>query len=231
MDINTHAGHAWVGLRAQLGQVGPPPSQYGHPQRDRPLGQRYRGPSYQRRQERRQAARAAAYQGSPAAEVCDELIITKSKDAVKVTVETIEENQAEKVFNNPGKASDDETSEEATEKVEATHEDLECPICDFQSTWKSELAVHMSRKHSTIVQLDGNAEVDGTDRDEKYFNTEHYWKKGWLGISYQSFIEANEIIDSSDLSFEQKATEKTEILEARKRALGRSFHNFPPWSQ
>ena len=91
--------------------------------------------------------------------------------------------------------------------------------------------VHKSRKHSTIVQLDGNAEVDGTDRDEKYFNTEHFWKKGWLGISYQSFIEANEIIDSSDLSFEQKATEKTEILEARKRALGRSFHNFPPWSQ
>ena len=53
LDIDTHAGHAWVGLRAQLGQVptGPPYyHQYGYHQRDHPSGQRYRGPSYQRRQ-------------------------------------------------------------------------------------------------------------------------------------------------------------------------------------
>ena len=59
---------------------------------------------------------------------------------------------------------------------------------------------------------------------------EHYWKKGCLGISYQAFLDANEIIDSSDLSIEEKATEKTRLLEARNRAFGGSFRNFPPWN-
>ena len=59
LDLDTHAGRAWVGLRVQLGhspghlhhQVGPPPFQKTHKKKD--------NPSRQRRRERRAAARQA----------------------------------------------------------------------------------------------------------------------------------------------------------------------------
>ena len=51
LDLDAHAGTAWVGLRVQLGQVPGPV----HHQDHQPHPQR-RGPAYQRRQERRQAA-------------------------------------------------------------------------------------------------------------------------------------------------------------------------------
>ena len=44
---------------------------------------------------------------------------------------------------------------------------------------------HMSRKHSTLVQFDGSADNEKTNK--KYSNTEHYWMNGWLGISYHVF--------------------------------------------
>ena len=87
----------------------------------------------------------------------------------------------------------------------------------------------MSRRHNTIVQLDGSA--DNEETDEKYSNTEHYWMKGWLGICYHVFLDANRIIESSDLSNEEKDKEKTRLLEARKNALGSNYYRYPPWSR
>ena len=49
LDVDTHAGQSWLGLRVMLG-TGP----FDSPK------QRHRGPSYTRRQERRKAARLAA---------------------------------------------------------------------------------------------------------------------------------------------------------------------------
>ena len=56
LDLDTHAGKAWVGIRAQLGDAPGPAHQQVQP---------HRSPSYLRRQERRrQAAQAAAVESS-----------------------------------------------------------------------------------------------------------------------------------------------------------------------
>ena len=50
LDVDTHAGQAWVGLRVMLGPIQHQPSS----------SQRHRSPSYFRRQERRRAARQSS---------------------------------------------------------------------------------------------------------------------------------------------------------------------------
>ena len=65
LDLDTHAGQAWVSLRVQLGQPGQPhqyPSQsptHRQPRQYPPQSPIHRSPSYYRRQERRKAAKAA----------------------------------------------------------------------------------------------------------------------------------------------------------------------------
>ena len=62
LNLNTHAGQAWVGIRTPLGHPGQPQQfphqtpkyrQYSHPSSN------HRSPSYFRRKQRRQAAKAA----------------------------------------------------------------------------------------------------------------------------------------------------------------------------
>ena len=52
----------------------------------------------------------------------------------------------------------------------------------------------------------------------------------WLLCLYQVFLEATELIETSDLTEDQKEEEKTKVLEARKCAFGPQFTLFPPWS-
>ena len=66
--------------------------------------------------------------------------------------------------------------------------------------------------------------------DEEYSRSERYWKMGILGIAFQSFLDANKIIESSDMNEEDKINEKSKVLEARKRSLGDSYKHFPPRS-
>ena len=89
----------------------------------------------------------------------------------------------------------------------------------------------MSRKHSKIEQLDGNTSIDSEDEQEdmKYTETEKYWKAGNLTTVFQSFLDANEIVDSSNLSEEEKVVEKAKVLEARKSAFGDEYEYYPPW--
>ena len=164
LDVDTHAGHAWVGLRAQLGQIptGPPYHQYDHQQSDHPFGQRYRGPSYQRRQERRQAARAAANQAPPTDEVSGEIRTTENvRDAVKATtIDTVEENQAEKVCDSLGKARSDEIPKKATEKVGDPVSDKLVIVLDNNKSKDDEVIDPGSI--SPILQVDGSIEDDYT---------------------------------------------------------------------
>ena len=90
------------------------------------------------------------------------------------------------------------------------------------------LNINISRKHSTIEQLDGHNE-DNSD-DEKYSNTEHYWVRGWLGSAYQSYIDAIEVIESSEISEGAKIIEKDKLLDARKLPIGTNFKSFSPWN-
>ena len=58
----------------------------------------------------------------------------------------------------------------------------------------------MARKHSWLEQLDGNIldVSEDVSEDEKYAETEKYWKTGILSKIFQSYLDANEIVDRSD---------------------------------
>ena len=79
----------------------------------------------------------------------------------------------------------------------------------------------MTRKHNTIEQIDGNSTFDGeeTQDDKQYSGTQYYWKTGRLGTVFQSFLDANEIIENSNLETETKIQDKEKILKARKSAF------------
>lgn len=91
----------------------------------------------------------------------------------------------------------------------------------------------MTKKHLIVEQIDGNATLvdDDSEEDDKFLDTCHYWKTGRLGTAFQTFIDVNQIIDSSNLSEEIKEIEKAKALEARKCAFGENFEYVPPWNQ
>ena len=80
-----------------------------------------------------------------------------------------------------------------------------------------------------MEQLDGgNSVSDDLDDDEdKYMKTIEYWK---LGTVFQTFLDANDVIDNSDLTEEYKEVEKAKVLASRKIAFGKDFDIFPPWN-
>ena len=48
-------------------------------------------------------------------------------------------------------------------------------------------------------------------------------------ITYSNYLDAIAVIENcDDISEEEKRIEKTKLLEARKRAFGDSFKQFPP---
>ena len=144
LDLDTHAGQAWVGLRVHLG--------HGHQHGAQPKPRR--NPAYYRRQERRKAAKAAA--STPTS------VITPAEKAVgtfEVAVNTAEtvteraEKNLEEHIENAEKAISDTNSRNA-EKA---------PSCDFcEKTFVSvqDLKRHEEKKHnncsaSPIPQMDG----------------------------------------------------------------------------
>ena len=202
LDLDTHAGNAWVGLRVQLGHVPGPVQHSSHHHR--------RGPAYQRRQLRRQAERAAAKTSSsdalPAAQVSD------------TSKETGHDDLNEKSKENDVSKSAEEAS-------------YHCDICDFESNWANGLSIHMARKHPNIAQLDGSDSLsDDLDEEDSYVKTIHYWKRGKLGSIYQHFLDVMDVIETSDLTEKAKDAEKAKVLESRKIAFGKDFGDFPPWS-
>ena len=96
-------------------------------------------------------------------------------------------------------------------------------ICDFQSTWKNGLKVHMSRNHADIEQLDSIA------ADDKYLETEMYWKTGKLTTIFQSFLDCNEILETIDnFTEEEKILEKEKVLNGGAPVLSnQNIKSFP----
>jgi hypothetical protein len=50
-----------------------------------------------------------------------------------------------------------------------------------------------------------------------------------LGTAFQSYLDAIEIIETSNFSEDFKDVEKSKVLEARKQAFGSEFEYYPPW--
>ena len=227
--MDTHAGSAWVGLRVQLGHVAPGPLHQVHQQH-----QAFRrvSPSSERRRARRLATRNEIPTTNAAAE---EATDHSEEECVKKEDQTGQSNIAEEANtpvgdNENSDANIEHVAEEAENKKAGKANDLfECQICDFSSTWKNGLDIQMGRKHGNIEQLDGND--DEFDNYTRYDNTEHYWNKGRIGMAYHSFLDANHLIDCSDLPKDEKDKEKEKLLDSRKDAFGKSFENYPPWKK
>ena len=221
LSVEAENGKASICLKADLGNI---PPYFPRPHSHGPPPRAHRGPSYHRRQERRKAAQTAAAsrdatKAVQAAKNNDEAEIAPSTSSV-VSEKDIEEDK---------ETNRNIEKDEQVQSAEKLHEHFECPICDFTSKWENGLNVHLSRKHSKLDQLDGFSDTD--NEDQKYNDTVHYWKTGWLGTMYHSFLTANDIIDNSDMPEDWKKVEKERILQARKTAFGSSFSNFPPWSK
>ena len=197
LNLDTHAGAAWVGLRVQLGQAPGPAHQHSPPRR--------RSPAYGRRQERRRQAACDRAAASTTAEVVGDLAADKATNVVE--------------------ANETERETETTSAEEA--DTFSCDICDFTSNWANGLNIHMAKKHATIEQVDGCD--DEMDADTDYESSLHYWKHGWLGSGFQTYLDAMAVIEASDLAADEKKEEKSKATEARKEALGSNFEYFPPW--
>ena len=145
LDVDAHAGQAWVGLRVMLGPCHQQQQQYQHHPHQ---SKRRRCPSYYRRQERRRAARAEAEEAGSAAE-------NKENDDTSITIESEELSEASEDNSESveGAIADKEAEEVSITKVS---DEFRCEICDFTTNRRKELHIHISKKHAKIEQLDGN---------------------------------------------------------------------------
>ena len=220
LNLETEAGQAWVGLHVRLGQA-PGPLHQG-PQHHQAENRTRDSLSRQRRRARREAEREAA-RASATEEVRD--AATEEVREAELAVDASDTFEATEVGSTI-------VVEENINKAEQAREDFSCDICDFKSNWENGLAIHISRKHAKLEQVDGSTSISEDFEDnenEKYSSTLRYWKDGKLGTAFQSYLDAIEIIETSNLSEDLKDVEKSKVLEARKKAFGSEFEYYPPW--
>ena len=164
LDLDTHAGNAWVGLRVQLGRVPGPPHHQFPPTFYK---KKQDSPSRQRRRDRRAAARNAnAEEAEKADEVHEEALDEKSGD----TAEKVEEN-----ISSCEQTIEEIVVNERAAAAEAANDvtDFNCDICDSKFKNLRGLRAHKGRLHkatgSPITQLDGEDDTD-CDTSEKCLN-------------------------------------------------------------
>ena len=241
LDIESHAGHAWVGLRVRLGyEPGPPQHQPQSSCVKKPRD----APSRKRCRDRRAAERAVQAQAGnkETIEVVSEAAQAGQEEPGQETFDDADDSTGNVEHAIEGTLENVSGSDTSTEEVDSTEHNTNendaekvddlfpCVICDFKSNWANGLSIHMTRKHPNLEQLDGsNSVMEDLDVDEKYHSTKHYWEKGKLGKVYQTFLDANDIIESSDLNEECKQMERNKVLEARKCSFGGSYIYFLPW--
>jgi hypothetical protein len=158
LDVDTHAGKAWVGLRVQLGHA-PGPL---HHQPQPPIFQAQKktfSPSRQRRRARRAAARLTK---------ADEAVNMETpKDTTIEEIVNVEETVTEEPHQSPEVEEENKTAEEAisseteTKKTIAEQADPEhsCDLCEKSFGTLKGLRAHVGRQHKTssspIPQIDG----------------------------------------------------------------------------
>ena len=141
---------------------------------------------------------------------------------IKMKFEATESNEASKQATIPS------LNENANVKETV---EFKCKLCEFKSHRNNGLTVHVGRKHQNIDQLDGNTSLDilNYENDNLYENTKDYWINGYIGRTYQTFIDAIQMVEESTLDEAEKKIEKEEILNARKEAFGDDFRFYAPW--
>ena len=148
LGVDTHAGRAWVGLRVHLGQVPAGPGH--HPPH------RQRGPAYQRRQERRKAARASPTADQSSSEILDDDVEAEQAKAENQDKQkNIEAEKANIEETSANENSEATISNTAVEAVEANT----CDLCDKSFGTLKGLSAHIGHQHKTIPQVDGHSDL------------------------------------------------------------------------
>ena len=155
LDLDTHAGQAWVGVRVRLGHAPGPlhiPPHFPSSRKTRD------GPSRQRRRVRR-----AAFRRQEEAEKA-----TKENENAENVLNLIENETDENVsLANPAGTADSELEENAIPNnpaeeaaAEKAPEVLTCDLCDLKFSRLRGLRTHVGKKHgSTIPQIDGASDI------------------------------------------------------------------------
>ena len=157
LDIDTHAGQAWVGLRVMLGPIQQAPTSTITKTQISfifsPTGEEKSCQTWQSSDE------------------CDKVV---AEDAATESSEAIRTPTIQKI------------AEEASINDKVSKEDNDfafgCEICDFRSNRRTGLQVHMGRKHARIEQLDGNTTMPIEDRFDD--EMEHYLQTGYMRDPY-----------------------------------------------
>ena len=191
LDLDTHAGQAWIGLKVMIRPFQPQQNQH-HSSR------KSRNPAYYRRQERRKALRKAAKASTEPSD-------TNAEEAAKASTKPSDTNAEEAIVpdkkaEDPNKKTEDSEvtisenlASEATDKNvetfsvksdkkdEASNTDITicavekkvsfcnkeisffCELCDFRCNSEKGLNIHLTRKHPKIDQLDGNISLIETE--------------------------------------------------------------------
>ena len=76
-----------------------------------------------------------------------------------------------------------------------------CALCDFITSRKAGLDIHVSKKHKEIEQIDGNT----SDTEENY--AEAYWERDELSSTYQRYLDVIEDIQSSNFTVQERESE------------------------
>ena len=98
LDLDTHGGDAWVGLRVRLGQVPGPLHRRVHPFHQEV--HRNESPSRQRRRAMRAAARQANVDRATEAEEANEVVIDATNEQTVAVTEEVVEDTAEETAEN-----------------------------------------------------------------------------------------------------------------------------------
>ena len=196
LDIDTHAGKSWVGLRVMLGPDQP----------QNVPNVKSKSPSYFTRQERRKAARTAE-QPILSGDVAEKASSTNDVPAAEVGNTKVQRKNVSVNQNNAEKAI-----------IE-----FNCELCEFTSTRESGVSIHMSGKHTTIEQLDGQSDRNEAEDDEyesqfkdEEEDMEHYLRTGVINDESDFFwFFLIFVIDKAG----KPGDELSVALDARKRAI------------
>ena len=86
-------------------------------------------------------------------------------------------------------------------------------LCDFITSRKAGLDIHLSKKHKEIEQVDGST----SDTEENY--AEAYWERDELSSTYQRYLDVIEDIQSSNLTTQEREIEIERAKSCRLEAL------------
>ena len=96
------------------------------------------------------------------------------------------EKQEEAVEAETAKKETKNANEVNAAQAITTHTSFKCEICDFSSNRENGLNIHLSRKHPTIEQLDGNVDLVADDIETEFDSEiEEYLSSGKIGTDPQ----------------------------------------------